>query len=294
MTWNSVDRVSSLDRDKFYSEYVSKGKPVVLENQTAGWPARKWTPDFFRNLDCQVELGVKKGNVADGERTKMTLADYIDLLEQDAARIEAGEPSQNPGYLHDVPLFRAFPELIADADPFPMHLMPEWYGERWHEYTQHFIGPSGSVTPLHFDTLLTHNLFFHLYGRKQFILMPAEQKDLCYLRSWRWANYDPAAPDYEKFPQAANITPVTVVLEPGDVLYMPPGTMHHVTNLTMTIAFNIDWHTAQSARRGIGSVLRGAPMMNGYYNTLMYLGLGLGIPEKTIFRYYKSYLTYVS
>jgi hypothetical protein len=85
-----------------------------------------------------------------------------------------------------------------------------------------------------------------------------------------------------------------VVLEPGDVLYMPPGTLHHVRNLSVCSSFNLDWHTAASAGRGVLSVLRGAPAKNGYYNLVSLAGLGLGVPSAYLYPLYRSYLTYVS
>jgi hypothetical protein len=75
---------------------------------------------------------------------------------------------------------------------------------------------------------------------------------------------------------------------------MPAGTLHHVTNLSLSISFNIDWHTVDSARYGAASVLHGAPWKNGYYNLLSYSGLRFGMPERLVFRLYKSYLTYIS
>lgn len=294
MSWDRVERVGPLDRTDFYGEFVAKGRPVVMEKVTADWRALEWTPAFFRGIGHSTRLAIKQGNVADGRRESLPLADYIDALDEHEARVQARQPVQRPGYLHDVPLFRFFPDLMADVAPFPLHLLPDWYRPNWSEYTQHLIGPTGSVTPLHFDTLLTNNLFFHLSGRKQFTLIPAEQRDLCYPHGWRWARFDPTAPDFEACPLAGQVSPVAVVLKPGDVLYMPPGTLHHVTNLSLSISFNIDWHTAGSACRGVASVLRGAPLKNGYYNLLSYLGLGLGVPERLVFRFYRSYLTYVS
>jgi hypothetical protein len=104
------------------------------------------------------------------------------------------------------------------------------------------------------------------------------------MRSWRWAGIDPEGSGLG----------TAVEVGPGDVLYIPPGTLHHVRSLTMAMSFNIDWHTAASALRGVTSVLEGAPWKNGYYNLVSLLGLAFGVPEKLTYRYYKSYLDYVS
>jgi len=293
-TRDTVQQVDGIDRDDFYGEFVGKRKPVVIRSLTSNWQARDWGLDYFRKLGDEPKLAVKLGDVAEGKRQGMSLAEYTEALERYEADRRNGGHASSPGYLHDVPIFRFFPKLLADTDPFPLQLFPRWYWRNWQEYAQFFMGPTGSVTPLHFDTLLTHNLFFHLAGRKRFILIPPDQRALCYTRDWRWTRFDPADPDYEAFPLAKQLTPAVVELEPGDVLYMPSGTLHHVTNLSVTISFNIDWHTAGSALEGVTSVVHGAPLKNGYYNLLSYLGLGLRVPAKYIFPFYRSYLTYVS
>lgn len=292
--WDSVPVLDTIGADDFRGDFVRKRRPVVLRGVTGAWKARGWDLERFQRLRGTAPLGVKMGRVADGRRVSMTIAEYAAVLQRYEAGLAAGEPVDNPGYLHDVPIFRFFPELADEAAPFPLAMLPKWYHGNWREYAQFFMGPTGSSTPLHFDTLLTHNIFFHLAGRKRFVLIPAEQRRLCYPKSWRWMGLDPLRPDLEKFPLAAEVRPVTVDLEPGDTLYMPSGTLHHVTNRTMTISFNIDWHTADSARDGVASVVRGAPWKNGYYNALSWLGVGAGVPAKYVFPFYRSYLTYVS
>ena len=266
----------------------------MIQGLAAEWQALDWTPERFRGPRYATPLPIKRGDVAEGLRDSISLADYAESLETYEARVHAGEQPDCPGYMHDVPLFHIFPSLKEDVHPFPLHLLPRWYWESWPAYAQYFLGPSASVTPLHFDTLLTHNLFFHLAGRKRFIIIPADQHALCYPNGWRWAQFDPSEPDYDAFPRAAGTTPMSVILEPGDALYLPPGTLHHVTNLSLSMSFNIDWHTAHSALRGIASIGRGAPLTNGYYNLLCFLGVGLGVPAKLLFPFYRSYLSYVS
>ncbi|MEU5907131.1 cupin-like domain-containing protein [Micromonospora sp. NPDC047467] len=292
--WNTVPVLDTIGHADFYGDFVAKRRPVVMRGLTSGWKARDWDLERFRQLPSSAKLGVKTGTVADGRRVSMTIADYAGLLQRYEASLAAGQPLDSPGYLHDVPIFRFFPELADEAAPFPLPMLPRWYHRTWQEYAQFFMGPTGSSTPLHFDTLLTHNIFFHLAGRKRFVLIPAEQRRLCYPKSWRWMSFDPIRPDVETFPLAEQVKPVTVDLEPGDTLYMPSGTLHQVTNQTMTISFNIDWHTADSARDGMVSVVKGAPWKNGYYNALSWLGVGARVPAKYIFPFYKSYLTYVS
>nr|WP_246659850.1 MULTISPECIES: cupin domain-containing protein [Methylosinus] len=88
--------------------------------------------------------------------------------------------------------------------------------------------------------------------------------------------------------------PTEVVVEPGDVLYMPPGVLHHVRSLDCAFSFNVDWHTKASALRGALAFARGMPAKNVYYNMIIAFGLWSGVSAKRLLPYYRPYLNYVS
>lgn len=285
---------NGITRKEFYQDFVNEGKPVVIRGMTSGWNALEWGADYFKAKETGVKIPIKVGNVNEGRREMMLISEYIELLDAYEKNIKLGLSADPVGYLHDIPFFYMFPEYLADILPFPKELLPEWYRPKWQNYVQFFMGATGSLTPLHFDTLLTHNLFFQVVGKKQFILIDGAQKDHSYIRGWRWSNFDPKYPDYEKFPEAKKLNIKEAILEPGDILYMPSGMLHQVHGLSQSISFNIDWHTVKSAKKGVGSLWKGAPLKNVYYNALIYAGLGLKVPEKYIFPLYKTYLNYIS
>lgn len=121
-------------------------------------------------------------------------------------------------------------------EPFPLNFLSAPYRSHWWRYSQFFMGPGGSVTPLHFDRLLTHNLFFQIFGAKQFIILPPSHATYCGRRGWRWFDVDPEQPNYVRFPQYKRATPVVITVNAGDILYMPPGTLHHVRSLSTAIS----------------------------------------------------------
>jgi len=289
-----VQKVNDLSNESFYRDFVNPGRPVIIKELMNEWRAlHEWDEDYFNSIPGNVKISAKVGDVSLGELKSYLIGDYVKMLCAHEADINDGLMPANPPYLHDVPLFHLIPALRKDIEPFPLHLFPKWYWTNFHNYIQFFMGYTGSLTPLHFDTLCTHNLFFQVAGRKRFILIEPRAKDLCYLEGWRWARFNPSAPDFNKFPKAVDIKPMIAELGPGDTLYIPPGMLHQVHGLSYSISFNIDWHTRKSAFSGILSLLKGAPAMNGFYNSLIFSGL-LGIPSKYIFPYYKSYLNYVS
>jgi hypothetical protein len=288
-----VDTISGAD---FHERFVKTNTPVLIRNMAKDWNALSaWhDADYFEGIENGVQLATKVGDVSKGQREMVLLSDYVRQLQAYEARIARGEPASRPAYLHDVPLFNLLPGLVKDITPFPTELLPAWYHDRWHRYIQFFMGATGSLTPLHFDTLYTHNLFCQVAGRKRFLLIPPHQQQQCYVEGWRWARFDPSKPDYEKYPLARGLDIMEVELGPGDILFMPSGTLHQVHGLSYSVSFNIDWHTPKSARKGMLSVFRGAPRQNGYYNMLLFAGVALKVPARFIFPRYQSYLNYVS
>jgi hypothetical protein len=273
----------------FLESYVRPGRPVLFHGLLENWPALEhWNLERFAALR-DVWVATKLGDVSEGKLRSLRLSDYANQIAAFEARM-----GEQPAYLHDVPIFHLAPSLLEDIGDFPVALLPPWYRRRWWAFVQFFMGPTGAKTPLHFDTLLTHNLFFHIRGTKKFTLISREQRQNCYLHTWRWSHANAEQPDLDQHPLMAKVSRTTVTVRAGDVLYMPPGTLHQVTGLDQTVSFNIDWHTPRSAGQGILSVLRGAPARNLYYNTLVMIGVGLRVPERLIFPLYKPYLNLIS
>lgn len=290
-----IDIVENITREDFYRHFVKPGKTVLLKGIGSKWPAvSKWNYDFFKQVGGNLEIPLKTGDVSQGKKVMRTIAEYTSELEQYEKDIAAGTQREKPAYLHDVPIFLLLPQLKQDVEPFPDHLFPSFYRNSWWSFVQFFMGSTNSLTPLHFDTLCTHNLFFQVCGSKRFYIVPAKDRDKCYLNSWRWAGVDLENPDFKKFPLLEQAQRDEVLVEPGDALFMPSGTLHQVRGLSYSISFNIDWHTPSSVATGLTSGFRGAPRKNVFYNGVIAAGLYLGIRSKYLFKYYKSYLNYVS
>ncbi|PDQ22573.1 hypothetical protein CN311_03050 [Mesorhizobium sanjuanii] len=129
-------------------------------------------------------------------------------------------------YFHDIPLLGLVENLAEDCQPFPANFLDPSYRSHWWRYSQFFMGPAGTVTPLHFDTLLSHNLFFQIYGDKQFTILPPSQAKCCGPAVARGLMWIPSNRTMCAFPQYEQATPVVVTVCAGDILYMPPGTLH--------------------------------------------------------------------
>ena len=109
-----------------------------------------------------------------------------------------------------------------------------------------WIGTAGMTTPTHYD--LVHNLYVQVTGRKRFILFspqnffdlsvfpvnhPASRQSQIDLDGWDDESYSNLnqGTDWQKFKQGVESGTIKVweaILEPGQVLYIPPCWFHHV------------------------------------------------------------------
>jgi ribosomal protein L16 Arg81 hydroxylase len=291
-----IDKQYRLSADNFLANYVNKSKPVIISGvMSKHHRLHQWSLEYFENLAPELNLIVKDFSQKDGIQMKhTTLKEYANTLKRYEKTKNSNSNLELPPYCHDLPLFSLINLLIKDVQPFPFDYLPKWYWYKWWRYCQFFIGASGSITPLHFDCLLTNNLFFQIMGRKQFTLIPPDDSKYCYKYAWRWFRVDPENPDFNRYPKYKNAKPIKFIVNPGDILYIPPGTLHHVKSLDMSISFNIDWHTKQSVLNSLASISKGMPAKNLAYNFLIALGLILKIHPSIIFPFYKSYLNYIS
>jgi hypothetical protein len=289
----SITRRHRLSAEEFHRSYVARGLPVLISGMTSEWPAlNSWSPEYFGSRAPDLPILIKEYGHGAIKAAKWQMSDYVSFLLEHGASVKAD--AEAVPYCHDIPIFAMIPGLFEDVTPFPLEYVTPWYRNQWWRYAQFFMGPANSVTPLHFDTLLTHNLFVQLVGRKRFtILAPADARH-CGRRGWRWFDVNPEQPDLQRYPDYKYAQPVEVLVNPGDMLYLPPHTLHHVRSLDVSISFNIDFHTTISALKGVMAALQGMPAKSVYYNLLSTMGVVFRLPANVIFPLYKSYLNYVS
>ena len=108
-----------------------------------------------------------------------------------------------------------------------------------------WIGPAGTVTPLHHD--LTNNFIAQIVGRKRVKILPASEVGKLYNHHRVFSEItdleDPAL-DVARFPRLVGARAYEVVLLPGEILFMPLAWWHQVKALdfSVTATFtNFQW-----------------------------------------------------
>ncbi len=291
VTYPQVERRERLAAEEFHRRYVDRA-PVVITGVAAAWPAiTTWTLDRLREIGADVEGRVRPGDDATGAAESIRMGDFLDVVAA-YRRDRAGDgaaTSGRPPYLHDTPMTPMLTAVRRDIRPFPVEYFPRWYRDEWWFFALLFVGVD-SLTPLHFDTQETHNLFFQITGHKRFIIVPPRARRCCYAYDWRWSPIDAASPDLALYPRFRDATPVECTLGPGEILYIPSRAFHQVRGPDFTVSFNIDWHTRRSALRGMLAFFRGMPLRYVASNAIHAIGLWTGTPSRVLQGLYRRHL----
>jgi ribosomal protein L16 Arg81 hydroxylase len=233
----AIERRKTPSAREFFRDYWAAHRPVVLTDALARSPALgRWTPRFFRERFGDEAIEVTTGREADpnydqnfeAHRTRMRMDAFIDRVL--AARKTNDFYMVSNNFTMRRPRFRA---LLRDLKP-PTQL----FGRLVPEATSLWIGPAGTVTPLHHDT--TNILFCQLHGRKRIELVsPHESALLVDPMNGYYSSVDLDRLARAGHPALRELLVRRVIVKPGDALYIPAGWWHRVTSLDVSISFSL-------------------------------------------------------
>lgn len=209
--------------------YIDNFAPIVFRGAAKKWPSyEKWTFDFFSESfgDEDVTLINNKGLVRDTEQSYdvIKFKDYI-------KRLQAGSKD----YLKFSRILETKSFLVDDFDY-------KWLRKfrtknAMNDLFYFFMGGKSTMTPIHNG--YAHTLFVQIQGQKKWTFYPASDRLFIGVRSRRY-NYFYTDADSEnvndpKFPLLKYAQPVTVTINPGDVLFFPALIWHQVENVSDSI-----------------------------------------------------------
>lgn len=224
----SIERREKPTAEVFYTHYFHANRPCIFTNFTEGWPARAWTPESLVGRLEDAEIEVVRGRDAypvDYDRRSRELAVRMPVSEYVRLVRERSPTNDLYSVAHNKNMERAaFVALLEDVVVDESYFDPA----RLTGGTSLWLGPAGTVTPLHHDT--TNILFCQLYGRKRMTLVsPLESAMLGHVEGY-----------YSTLPADALPTRShTVELGPGDALFLPVGWWHEVRALEISISFSL-------------------------------------------------------
>ncbi|NRR31833.1 cupin-like domain-containing protein [Oxalobacteraceae bacterium] len=220
-----VPRLGQLDAAAFRAR-AELGLPFLTSGLVKRWPLFALSPDTLRERYSHLPVRARVGDyintafAPDRAMQDMSMLEYLELV--------ANGTQDLPPYLGNLEL-RELNRLCHWPTYFDKMGPPRFW-----------LGPAGTVTPLHCD--YDDNIFAQIWGTKRIFLSPPHHDEFLYPNEANailfGSPFDPEAPDYEKFPLARQATMIEVIVHPGDMLYVPAGWYHQVRSLTFSLSSN--------------------------------------------------------
>ena len=222
---SEVPRLGLLDAAAFRAR-AAQGLPFLTSGLVKRWPLTSLTPQTLRERYSHLQVRARVGDyintafAPDRAMQDMSMLEYLELADSG---------------LHDLPPYLGNLELreLNSLCHWPTYFDKMGPPRFW-------IGPAGTVTPLHCD--YDDNIFAQIWGTKRIFLSPPHHDEFLYPREANailfGSPFDPEAPDFDQFPLARQATMIEVIVNPGDMLYVPAGWYHQVRALTFSLSSN--------------------------------------------------------
>ncbi|EJK62254.1 hypothetical protein THAOC_17137 [Thalassiosira oceanica] len=224
-----------------FRKYHSSQTPVILRGLARGCDAYYFwrSIDYWRAaVDPEAPVDVELGLYNSGNRIPMRFADYLNYLEEAKEGAKSGETA----YLAQNEVFR---EVLKDLQIPRFCEDPTLsVGEGKLHHTMLWLGPKGTVSPLHFDPM--DNILIQLVGSKRVRLFSPDSTQHLYAgndgNQYNTSAVDIERPDLDKYPLFQEALPaLDCELDEGDSLFIPRKWWHHVRSVTMSASANVWW-----------------------------------------------------
>ncbi|MHC5853060.1 cupin-like domain-containing protein [Nostoc sp.] len=238
-TSDSILRIKNPNKKEFV-ELWKQYQPFLIEGVAEYWNGYKnWSNDyllekcgnnivpvsfFTKNYLNNSNYVLHENN---NNNKEMKLKDYLDIISENK-KIDLEY------YMRDVDFVKYFPELTSDIN------YPDYFSIKPSIFF--WFGSLGKTTTLHFDQL--HNILVQIRGKKRILLFSPSNYLSFYppLReSGAYGNFskvNPITPNLELFPKFPWKDQIEVILQAGEMLYIPPLWWHHVTGIDQNISLS--------------------------------------------------------
>jgi ribosomal protein L16 Arg81 hydroxylase len=229
----TIPSFSRLSPREFREQFYAQNRPVKLLNMMDDWPAlHTWSPEHFRAHYGDEEIEATTSRDADPKyeinleqhRQKFRFRDFVDLVVSGAG---------NNSYLVANNHFfeqRGMAPLLDDLGPVPGYLKQS--SRAAHTYL--WFGPANTVTPLHHDTM--NVLFGQIYGKKRILLIAPDETPWLYNEVAVYSEVQMDHPDLGRYPLFRHVAPLEVIVNPGEMLFIPVCWWHYVCSLDTSIS----------------------------------------------------------
>ncbi|ESO02069.1 hypothetical protein HELRODRAFT_161296 [Helobdella robusta] len=239
----SIETVYCPSLEYFQTVIMKNGQPVLMKNCIDKWPAlceRRWTVDYIRRkAGCRL-VPIEIGSKYTDDSWSQKLMRIDEFIQQYILK-----DTEEKGYLAQYQLFDQIEDLRKDI------IVPDYCSISSEDCDVNidinaWFGPANTVSPLHRDE--KENLFCQVFGQKYFKLIDPTYSDKLHIHSdhllQTTSQIDVENVDLGRFPDFHRIPYKEVVVEAGDVLYIPPMYWHFVKSLSTSFSVTFWWENS--------------------------------------------------
>ena len=233
---NVIERREIVSREEFLAKYYSTNTPVILTNMMNDWPAfSSWCPEYFKTQYGDVEVEIQSNRNSDlkyeinsaNHKKIIQFHEYIDRI------LVGGETNDYYMVANNSNLERQELRSLLEDINMPSELLDssDKKGKVFF-----WLGPAGTITPLHHDT--ANLMMAQVYGRKRWRVISPECTSFLYNYIGVFSAVDLENPDYNKYPLFKNVNIMEEILDPGEIIFIPVGWWHQVKALDISISLS--------------------------------------------------------
>jgi len=218
--------VAEVDKfpDDFWEAFWQANRPLLVRGYARDWPAvARWSPaglvERLGDVPLEVEVARDPERHFEGRWEPTSLAAFAAYMlgpaDNTRYAIARNENLRRPE------LAPLFDDVVVDERFFDR--------ARLVGGSSLWLGPAGTLTPLHFDT--TNILFVQIHGQKRFWLAPPDALELVFHLDGFYVDGD-----LERLPAGLAHE---LVLAPGDALFVPVAWFHRVLALAPSVSWSL-------------------------------------------------------
>lgn len=222
--------------DQFMQKFARPRKPVVIEGLqlTNGEP---WTLKHISKVAGHILVPLKIQKPDSTEWARLETSSVRTALKDFISMIEDGSEKHACLFDWSLPLF--CPELNSELS-IPPYFDNDYlkratsllYKSSWPSL---FVSPAGTVSELHVDAFGSNFWMALFSGAKKWTFFTKEAFTL--LKPRYIDSFDPVF-DFDTTSDCQDLSPYSVILRPGQVLFVPSGCPHRVENLETSVAIS--------------------------------------------------------
>lgn len=201
------------------------------------WPAmneHRWSLNYLRKVAGYRTVPIELGSKYTDDTWSQSLTTINEFVDSYILRA-----NKTTGYLAQYQLFQHIPQLQQDI------IIPDYcyLGDSDEIQVNAWFGPGGTISPLHYDP--EHNFLSQVVGAKYIRLYDERDSEQVYPHEqellFNTSRVDVENPDHEKFPLFSSAPYLECILQPGQMLYIPPKMWHYVRSLSTSFSVSFWW-----------------------------------------------------